>query len=197
MMMMMLQYQGLVHQRRAAAATGGASASSFVSMSSHFHFLFAAKAKATSALSALSLVSRRLSSSSSSSLSSFRYDAPWLDFDNSNSGNHASSPRIMNFINGKFETASTATAPAPAALTDDDDKGIIPIYNPSTNSFLSVIPELSSSNNNTAAAATERAIRAAKEAFPSWSNTPVQNRQRLLLEYAHLLHKKEVREEIA
>jgi malonate-semialdehyde dehydrogenase (acetylating)/methylmalonate-semialdehyde dehydrogenase len=97
----------------------------------------------------------------------------------------------MNFINGKFETTTTTM----------DEKGIIPIYNPSTNNLLSVIPESSSSssNNKTAAAAavTERAIRAAKEAFPSWSNTPVQNRQRLLLEYAHLLHKKEVREEIA
>jgi malonate-semialdehyde dehydrogenase (acetylating)/methylmalonate-semialdehyde dehydrogenase len=96
----------------------------------------------------------------------------------------------MNFINGKFETTTTTM----------DNKGIIPIYNPSTNNLLSVIPESSSlsSNNNTAAAAvTECAIRAAKEAFPSWSNTPVQNRQQLLLEYTHLLHKKEVREEIA
>lgn len=45
--------------------------------------------------------------------------------------------------------------------------------------------------------ALDRAVEAAKRAYPGWSNTPVQTRQRLMLEYAHVLHKKEVREEIA
>ena len=40
-------------------------------------------------------------------------------------------------------------------------------------------------------------VKAAKDAYPKWSNTPVQTRQRLLLDYAHFLHGKEVREEIA
>ena len=45
--------------------------------------------------------------------------------------------------------------------------------------------------------ALHRAIDAASSAFPEWRDTPVQVRQRLLLEYAHELHKVDVREEVA
>lgn len=76
---------------------------------------------------------------------------------------------------------------------------------PSTNNVLSYIPESASKQDDASAAtatttttsALDQAITAAKEAYPSWSSTPVQSRQRLLLEYAHFLHKTEVREEIA
>ncbi|EJK50277.1 hypothetical protein THAOC_30774, partial [Thalassiosira oceanica] len=61
---------------------------------------------------------------------------------------------------------------------------------PSSGSLLSRVPE---SNDEDIG----RAVSAAAAAFPSWSGTPVQARQRLMLEYAHVLHKKEIREEIA
>ncbi|KAL3776013.1 hypothetical protein ACHAW5_007095 [Stephanodiscus triporus] len=41
------------------------------------------------------------------------------------------------------------------------------------------------------------AVRAARDAHPGWSNTPVQARQSLLAEYAHHLRRPEVREEVA
>jgi len=41
------------------------------------------------------------------------------------------------------------------------------------------------------------AVAAARDAYPGWSGTPVQARQRLLAEYANLLHAREIREEIA
>ena len=40
-------------------------------------------------------------------------------------------------------------------------------------------------------------VQAATDAYPVWSGTPVQVRQRLMAEYANLLHKKKIREEIA
>lgn len=74
----------------------------------------------------------------------------------------------------------------------------IECYDPSTNRVLSYIPEsASNSSTNNTPSALEQAVNAAKDAYPSWSSTPVQSRQRILLEYAHFLHKKEVREEIA
>ena len=138
----------------------------------------------------------------------FKYDAPWLHYDNNNNsdnntnrtGTGSTTPSILNFINGNFESNKATSTTTTAIITAMDDQRIIPIYNPSTNNQLSYISESSSSSNeNTATATTSilRAIEAAKQAFPSWSNTPVQNRQRYLLEYAHLLHTKEVREEIA
>ena len=143
----------------------------------------------------------RFTASTSSSF--FKYDAPWLHYDNkNNSGNNTNrtgttTPSILNFINGNFESNKATTT----TTTAMDDQRIIPIYNPSTNNQLSYISESSSLSNENSTTATPtsimRAIEAAKQAFPSWSNTPVQNRQRYLLEYAHLLHTKEVREEIA
>ncbi len=91
----------------------------------------------------------------------------------------------MNFINGSFQSHTDA-----AGLTSS----YIECRDPSTNKVLSYVPESSIKDG---ASTLEQAVAAAKEAYPSWSSTPVQTRQRLLLEYAHLLHKKEVREEIA
>lgn len=113
----------------------------------------------------------------------FKYDAPWLH--NSNQ-NH---PDIMNFINGSFQPPADA-----AGLTSS----YIECRDPSTNEVLSYVSESSFQDGAaTSPSALEQAVTAAKEAYPSWSSTPVQTRQRILLEYAHFLHKKEVREEIA
>ncbi len=97
----------------------------------------------------------------------------------------------MNFINGSFQHPDDAKMKFSCNVECRD---------PSTNKVLSYVPESASKQDDAAAttpSALEQAIAAAKEAYPSWSSTPVQSRQRLLLEYAHLLHKKEVREEIA
>ena len=120
-------------------------------------------------------------------LQSFKYDAPWIHYNNNT---NEQQPTIKNFINGTFEE-----------VTETATHNKIPIYDPSTNNVLSYVAEsttttntnISEENNN----ALQRAVTAAKNAYPKWSNTPVQTRQRLLLDYAHLLHRKEVREEIA
>jgi malonate-semialdehyde dehydrogenase (acetylating)/methylmalonate-semialdehyde dehydrogenase len=115
----------------------------------------------------------------------FKYDAPWLHYYT----NHKH-PDVMNFINGSFQH------PNDANMKFSDN---IECSDPSTNKVLSYIPESSSKQDDasTTPSSLEQAIAAAKGAYPSWSSTPVQTRQRLLLEYAHFLHKKEVREEIA
>lgn len=103
----------------------------------------------------------------------FRHDAPWL------ASSTDSTPAFRNFIGGRWE--------------DPEDGGgapSIPLRDPSSGLLLSVVPESSPSDVG-------RAVSAAAAAFPDWSGTPVQVRQRLMLEYAHVLHKKEVREEIA
>lgn len=86
----------------------------------------------------------------------------------------SSIPTIKNYINGQFQT--------PPTITDT-----LPIHDPSTNAHISNIP-LSSAHS---------AISAASSAYQSWSCTPVQIRQRFMMEYTHELHKVEIREEIA
>ena len=128
---------------------------------------------------------RRLVSTATPALlqsSSFKYDAPWIHYNN-----NEQQPTIKNFINGTFEEVTDATSQ-------------IPLYDPSTNKVLSYVPESTSATTTTKMNeedALQRAVKAAKDAYPKWSNTPVQSRQRLLLDYAHFLHGKEVREEIA
>ena len=75
----------------------------------------------------------------------------------------------------------------------------IPLTDPGTNDVISYVPESNTKLNeeDDRPTALDRAVEAAKDAYPEWSNTPVQSRQRLMLEYAHFLHRKEVREEIA
>ena len=92
----------------------------------------------------------------------------------------------MNFINGSFQHPNDANMKFSDNIECSDK-------------VLSYIPESSSKQDDasTNPSSLEQAIAAAKGAYPSWSSTPVQTRQRLLLEYAHFLHKKEVREEIA
>ncbi|KAL7516126.1 hypothetical protein ACHAWX_001176 [Stephanocyclus meneghinianus] len=97
------------------------------------------------------------------------HSAPWLHRPTAN----AAVPTIKNFINGRFVPSSSLDA--------------IHLYDPSTNHHLANVPRSSPDD----------AIRAASDAFPSWSRTPPQIRQRFLLEYAHVLHGKETREEVA
>ena len=125
---------------------------------------------------------RLVSTATPALLQSFKYDAPWIHYNN-----NEQQPTIKNFINGTFEEVTTATSQ-------------IPLYDPSTNKVLSYVPESTSATTTTkmnGEDALQRAVKAAKDAYPKWSNTPVQSRQRLLLDYAHFLHGKEVREEIA
>ena len=135
------------------------------------------------------LASKRLNAIRTLSLTTnefnFKYDAPWLHYYSDHKH-----PDVMNFINGSFH--------------HPDDAGMkfscnIECKDPSTNNVLSYVPESASKRDDVAntPSALDQAIAAAKEAYPSWSSTPVQTRQRLLLDYAHLLHKMEVREEIA
>ena len=125
---------------------------------------------------------RLVSTATPALLQSFKYDAPWIHYNN-----NEQQPTIKNFINGTFEEVTDATSQ-------------IPLYDPSTNKVLSYVPESTSATTTTKMNeedALQRAVKAAKDAYPKWSNTPVQSRQRLLLDYAHFLHGKEVREEIA
>ena len=95
--------------------------------------------------------------------------APWLTSD------HAI-PTIKNYINGQFVTSQQTT-------------DAIHLYDPSTNIHLANIPSSPSDIIH--------AVSSASQAFPGWSSTPIQIRQRFLMEYTHQLHKVEVREEIA
>ena len=103
-----------------------------------------------------------------SSISSPTHTAPWLSQD--------AIPTVKNYINGQFVTS--------VASSD-----MIHLYDPSTNNHLANIP-----NDKSSATA---AIQAASCSYPKWRGTPVQVRQRYMMEYTHALHKKEVREEIA
>ncbi|KAL7534896.1 hypothetical protein ACHAXR_008066 [Thalassiosira sp. AJA248-18] len=140
-----------------------------------------------------------------SSSSSFKYDAPWLHYPDKEHHHQQQQqlPTIKNFINGSFENPDEA-----AMMTSGNNT--IPLIDPSTNIVLSTVPESNYSTTSStvvdndenkplssSSSALHRAVEAAKLAYPSWSNTPVQMRQRLMLEYAQFLHKKEVREEIA
>jgi len=129
---------------------------------------------------------RQITTSTTPLLSQFKYDAPWFDYSEGTN----KPPTIKNFINGSFETATRDTGRG-YSVKDT------PLYNPSTNEILSYVLESNYVYLPKGENALENAVSAAKAAYPSWSNTPVQTRQRLLLDYAHFLHKPEVREEIA
>ena len=64
-------------------------------------------------------------------LQSFKYDAPWIHYNN-----NEQQPTIKNFINGTFEEVTTATSQ-------------IPLYDPSTNKVLSYVPESTSATTTT------------------------------------------------
>ena len=132
------------------------------------------------------MICNRLASTTPLLSQQFKYDAPWFDY----SEDDNEPPTIKNFINGSFETATRDTGRG-YSIKD------IPVDDPSTNKILSYVLESNYAYLPKGENALESAVAAAKAAYPSWSNTPVQTRQRLLLDYAHFLHKQEVREEIA
>lgn len=132
------------------------------------------------------MICNRLASTTPLLSQQFKYDAPWFDYSEDNN----KPPTIKNFINGSFETATRDTGRG-YSVKD------IPVDDPSTNKILSYVLESNYAYLPKGENALESAVAAAKAAYPSWSNTPVQTRQRLLLDYAHFLHKQEVREEIA
>ena len=135
---------------------------------------------------------RQITTSTTPLLSQFKYDAPWLDYTANNYISKDEPPTVKNFINGKFEVGTVGDT-GYSTLMDLTD---IPIYNPSTNDILSYVLESNYVYLPKGENSLENAVVAAKAAYPSWSNTPVQTRQRLLLDYAHFLHKPEVGEEI-
>ncbi|PDO10644.1 MAG: methylmalonate-semialdehyde dehydrogenase (acylating) [Candidatus Reconcilbacillus cellulovorans] len=73
---------------------------------------------------------------------------------------------LKNWIGGRWEEASTDRTE--------------PVYNPATEDVLAYVP-LSTEED------LRRAVEAAKEAFPSWSRTPVPRRARILFKYQQLL----------
>src|SRR6478672_4504837 len=76
--------------------------------------------------------------------------------------------KIQNFINGKF------CPPVSGTYFDDIE--------PATGEVIAHVPDSDSSD-------VESAVRAAKNAFPAWSRTPVAERSRLLLKLADLIEK--------
>ena len=110
------------------------------------------------------------------SIKSIPRSAPWLV--RRTEINDEVVPRFANFVNGSF------------VVVDDHTATDIPLYDPSTNDLLSHVP-------NSSSAVVREAVSSAKAAYATWRTTPVQVRQRLLAEYAHLLRQVHVREEIA
>eukprot|EP00585_Thalassiosira_rotula_P012220 CAMPEP_0196130578 /NCGR_PEP_ID=MMETSP0910-20130528/902_1 /TAXON_ID=49265 /ORGANISM="Thalassiosira rotula, Strain GSO102" /LENGTH=607 /DNA_ID=CAMNT_0041389915 /DNA_START=97 /DNA_END=1920 /DNA_ORIENTATION=- len=153
--------------------------------------MFASTTITITTSSRLASTSRSFAVSTAAPQNNFKYDAPWFHY-----SEHSKEPHVMNFINGSFE---------PVTVSNDDvvSSSSIPLFDPSSNKVLSYVPESHhpsqqmDNDGNESTTALNRAVAAAKQAYPAWSNTPVQSRQRLMLDYAHFLHRKEVREEIA
>ena len=76
--------------------------------------------------------------------------------------------RLANFINGKF------VAPASGTYIDD--------INPATEEVIAEIPDSGAED-------VDRAVAAARAAFPSWSRTPADERSKLLLRLADLIER--------
>ncbi|HEY4151473.1 MAG TPA: CoA-acylating methylmalonate-semialdehyde dehydrogenase [Chitinophagaceae bacterium] len=77
-------------------------------------------------------------------------------------------PRLRNFINGSF--------------TDIASGKTIPVISPLDGTLLSEMPCSS-------AADLDRAVKAAKAAFPGWSRTPIKERVQVFFRFRHLLEK--------
>jgi len=89
------------------------------------------------------------------------------DLSNYVEASSTSSPhKYKNFLNGKF---------TPSASTN-----LIPVSNPATNEIISLIPESTLSE-------LDQAVNYASEAFKSWKEVPIQQRQRVMLRYQALI----------
>jgi len=148
--------------------------------------------------SRLASTSRSFATSTTTLQNNFKYDAPWFHY-----SEHSKEPHVMNFINGSFEEVTVSNDDVVSSSSSSSNPTTTPLFDPSSNKVLSYVPESHhpsqqmDSHDNESSTALNRAVAAAKQAYPAWSNTPVQSRQRLMLDYAHFLHRKEVREEIA
>nr|GMD08809.1 methylmalonate-semialdehyde dehydrogenase [acylating], mitochondrial [Ipomoea batatas] len=81
---------------------------------------------------------------------------------------HRTSPRLPNLIGGSF--------------VDSKSSESIDVINPATQEVVSQIPLTTNEEFKSA-------VSAAKKAFPSWKNTPITTRQRVMLKYQDLIRK--------
>ena len=79
---------------------------------------------------------------------------------------------VPNFISGKF---------TPSAATE-----FIDVTNPATNEVVARVPKSTQSE-------LEAAVASAAEAFETWSETPVQMRQRIMLDYVQLIKRDQMK----
>ncbi|KAI4378442.1 hypothetical protein MLD38_015922 [Melastoma candidum] len=84
------------------------------------------------------------------------------------SSRHGQPPRVPNLIGGTF--------------VDSKSSSFIDVINPATQEVVSQVPL-------TTPKEFEAAVSAAKEAFPSWRNTPVTTRQRVMLKFQELIRR--------
>ncbi|HEY0091920.1 MAG TPA: CoA-acylating methylmalonate-semialdehyde dehydrogenase [Flavobacterium sp.] len=77
-------------------------------------------------------------------------------------------PAIQNYINGKFEIASTSKT--------------MDVVSPLDGTMLSTVPMSGHTDLDTA-------VKAAKAAFPAWSKTPIKERVQVFFKYKYLLEK--------
>lgn len=80
-------------------------------------------------------------------------------------------PKLKNFINGEFVDSKANT--------------FFEITNPATNKILSFVPETPNEEF-------ENAVSAAKIAFKTWRNIPINTRQRYMFDYIKLLKDNQV-----
>jgi hypothetical protein len=106
---------------------------------------------------------------------------PWLLYDYPNKRSETPAtwevPIYKNYINGKF------TIPDDTSITSS-----VPILNPATNTTIAQLPNSTPEEVNSA-------IEAATNAFPSWSQTSVQERQRIMFSLQGLIQ--EYKEDLA
>ncbi|OMO56320.1 Methylmalonate-semialdehyde dehydrogenase, partial [Corchorus capsularis] len=76
--------------------------------------------------------------------------------------------KVPNFIGGKF--------------VDSQGSMVIDVINPATQEVVSQVP-------STTYEEFKDAVTSAKQAFPSWKNTPVTTRQRIMFKFQELIHK--------
>lgn len=79
---------------------------------------------------------------------------------------NSSAPRVKNFINGKFEESKA--------------KDWIPVINPATQEVVSLVPHSTDEE-------LKRAEAGAAEAFKTWKEVPVQQRQRVFFKFQELI----------
>ena len=90
---------------------------------------------------------------------------PWLD----------DQQRLCNFTDNTFQPVASSSS----NNNDDDDTAYV-VRNPATQEVLGTVPE-------TSEAEFEDILRKAQDAYNEWSRVPVQQRQRIMMRYQHLI----------